>query len=109
MRKIFLAAMCFVFAAALMGCGAAKQEDDTAVFRGEIVAINDAVMTVKPLEGYPEAKYAETVNVTIQHMPASPEPMVGDVIEVAYSGIMTEEAPPSPAGVTKIIVVEDAE
>ena len=42
----------------------------------------------------------------IQNMTGSPEPRVGDVIEVTYSGIMTEESPPSPTGVEKIVVIK---
>ena len=81
-------------------------EAEKAVFQAEIVEIADGAMLVKPLEGSPEADHAPYVHVTIQNMAGSPEPRVGDVIEITYSGRMTEEDPPSPDGVARIQVVQ---
>ena len=60
------------------------------------------------LLNYTEAK-ANLVSVNIQSMPSSPEPEVGDTAETTYNGSMIEEAPPSPNGVEKIVVINDAE
>ena len=81
-------------------------EAEKAVFQAEIVEIADGAMLVRPLEGCPEADYAPYVHVVIQNMAGSPEPRVGDVIEITYSGMMTEEDPPSPDGVARIQVVQ---
>ena len=81
-------------------------EAEKAVFQAEIVEIADGAMLVRPLEGCPEADYAPYVHVVIQNMAGSPEPRVGDVIEITYSGRMTEEDPPSPDGVARIQVVQ---
>ncbi len=74
-------------------------------FQAEVVEISDGAMLVKPLEGYSEADYADQIRVVIQNMPSSPEPGIGDVIEVTYGGTMTEEDPPSPNGVVSIKVI----
>ena len=60
------------------------------------------------LLNYTEAK-ANLVSVNIQSMPSSPEPEVGDTAETTYNGSMIEEALPSPNGVEKIVVINDAE
>ena len=79
--------------------------EDRAVFRAIVTEIGDGEMLVTPNEGYPEANYANSIYVIVQNMPSSPEPAVGDVIEIAYNGIMTEEDPPSPCGVESITVI----
>ena len=111
MKKALLAVTCLMMVLCLFGCGKNEQKsDDTdVVFQATIVEINDGVMLVKPLESYSEAKFAELVNVVIQNMNSSPEPKTGDVIEVTYNGIMTEEDPPTPCGVVKIEIVNRGE
>ena len=107
MKKVLLAFICLMMVLCLFGCekNEQKSEDTGAVFQATIVEINDGVMLVKPLEGYSEAKYAELVSVVIQNMSSSPEPKTGDVIEVTYNGIMTEEDPPAPCGIIKIEII----
>ena len=78
-------------------------------FQAEVIEIGSGTMLVKPLAGYSEAAYAEEVRVEIQNMPSSPEPAVGDIIEITYSGIMMEVYPPVPTGVERIEVVKDAD
>ena len=96
--------LAFIGLLSLIGCG----KDATAVFQGKIIEMNDEAMLVEPLSDYREAGYSERINVPIQYMPSSPEPTVGDVIEVTYNGIMQEERPPWPCGITKVVIVEHA-
>ena len=79
--------------------------EDQAVFRATVTEIGDGEMLVTPNEGYPEANYANSIRVIIQNMPGSPEPVVGNEIEITYNGMMTEEDPPSPCGVESITVI----
>ena len=108
MKRILSLLMCFVLLISLTGCNAKENDtsDTTAVFQGKILELTDETMLVEPLNGYPQAGYAKTINVFIQNMPSSPEPSIGDIVEITYNGIMTEEAPPSPCGVTKIEIVK---
>ena len=108
MKKLMAFVLTFVLSLTLVGCTREKESENNEkhIFQGEIIEFDNGAMLVEPLEGYSEAEYAQRIRVVIQNMPGSPEPRVGDVIEVTYSGIMTEESPPSPTGVEKIVVVE---
>ena len=75
------------------------------VFQATVKEISDGNLLVSPLEGYSEAGYADTICVPIVGMVSSPEPVVGDVVEITYSGIMQEEKPPIPAGIISIKVL----
>ena len=109
MKRFFIICFCFILIVAVVGCKAkpsAEADKANSVFQATIIEIKDGAMLVKPIDGYPEAEYAELINVMIQHMPSPPEPKAGDVIEITYNGIMTEENPPSPCGVEKIEIVK---
>lgn len=103
MKKKCVWILVFICLLSLVGCG----NDANTVFQGKIIEITDEAMLVEPLPGY-KGK-SERINVAIQYMPSSPEPTVGDVIEVTYNGIMMEEKPPWPCGITKVVIIEDVE
>ena len=109
MKKLMVLILICVLS--MTACNNSKENlDDTkAVFQAKIVEVHDGVMIMEPLDDYKEAEYAEQISMTIQNMSDSEEPVVGDVIEITYNGIMTEEYPPSPAGVEKIEIVSEAE
>ena len=111
MKKLIALVLALVCVFSLVGCNEAKENEDdvTAVFQAKIIKINDGTMLVEPLQGYPEAEHCEFVSVVIQNMASSPEPEEGDIIEITYNGSMTEEAPPSPNGIEKIVIFEGAE
>lgn len=108
MNKLIAFVLALALALTLVGCNKEKsnENNETHIFQGEIIEFDNGAMLVEPLEGYSEAEYAQRIRVVIQNMPGSPEPRVGDIIEVTYSGIMTEESPPSPTGVEKIVVIK---
>ena len=109
MKKLIALVLVAVYVLSLVGCNQKQGDtnDEKHVFQAEIIEISNGTMLVKPLEGYSEAEYSEKISVDIQHMPASSEPEVGDIIEITYSGIMMEIYPPVPSGVEKIEVVKD--
>jgi len=111
MKKLIALVLGLVCVLGLVGCNEAKENENdvNAVFQGKIIEINDGTMLVEPLQGYPEAEHCELVSVVIQNMLSSPEPEVGNIVEITYNGSMTEEAPPSPNGIEKIVVIEGAE
>jgi len=111
MKKLIALVLGLVCVLGLVGCNEAKENENdvNAVFQGKIIEINDGTMLVEPLQGYPEAAHCELVSVVIQNMTSSSKPEVGDIVEITYNGSMTEEAPPSPNGIEKIVVIEGAE
>ena len=110
MKRLLILCLCLtLFLSA--GCRA-KPASETgtgnSVFRAFLVEIGDADALLKPVDGCPEAEYADLVRVAVRHMPLSPKPEIGDVVEITYNGSMTEEDPPAPCGVVKIEVVDSA-
>ncbi|MDY2938710.1 MAG: M56 family metallopeptidase [Fusicatenibacter sp.] len=80
-----------------------------AVFRAEILEIHDGYFGVRPLEGSMELNSADQIEVPIQQMQSSPEPQVGDVIEIEYSGEILETYPARLQEVYRIRVVSEEE
>lgn len=74
-----------------------------------LTEIGDGTMTVVPVEGSWELNSSDTFAVPIEHMEASPEPMVGDTLEITYSGDILETYPAGLGGVTRIHVIERIE
>ncbi len=115
MKRIIAIILSLLMALSVVGCKASPhtgqntEDPKDAVFQATIVEIKDGTMLVKPMEGYPEANYADIISVVIQHMPSSPEPIAGDVVAITYNGIMAEENPPSPEGIVKIEVIRHGE
>ena len=55
------------------------------VFQAEILEIHDGNYLVKPVEGSWELNSADRIEVPIRNAHPSPEPEIGDVIEIEYS------------------------
>lgn len=79
------------------------------VFQAEILEIHDGYYLVKPVEGSWELSSADRIEVPIRNAHPSPEPEIGDVIEIEYSGEILETYPARIADVYGIKVVEEAE
>lgn len=111
MKKTIVFVLAFVCVLALVSCTQkqADTNDASHVFQAEVIEVTDGTMLVKPLQGYPEAECSEQIRIEIQNMNASPEPVVGDIVEITYSGIMMEIYPPVPSGVEKIVVIKQVE
>ncbi len=86
-----------------------KKSPESKVFRATILEIDNGTMIAAPVEGSEELKSADKFSIAIAKMPGSPEPRVGDVIEITYSGDILEKYPASLSGITKIEIVEQAE
>lgn len=79
------------------------------VFQAEILEIHDGYYLVKPVEGSWELSSADRIEVPIRNAHTSPEPEVGDVIEIEYSGEILETYPARIADVYGIKVVEETD
>ena len=78
-------------------------------FEAEILEIYDGNYLVKPVEGSWELNSADRIEVPIRNAYPSPEPEIGDVIEIEYSGEILETYPARITEVFSIRVVKEAE
>ena len=79
------------------------------VFQAEILEIHDGHYLVKPVEGSWELNSADRIEVPIRNAHPSPEPEIGDVIEIEYSGEILETYPARIADVYGIKIIKEAE
>ena len=79
------------------------------VFQAEILEIHDGNYLVKPVEGSWELSSADRIEVPIRNAHPSPEPEIGDVIEIEYSGEILETYPARIVDVYGIKVIKEAE
>ena len=76
------------------------------VFQAEILEDHNGYYLVKPVEGSWELNSADRIEVPIRNAHPSPEPEIGDVIEIEYSGEILETYPARIADVYGIKVIE---
>lgn len=74
------------------------------ILQGIILEIADGSMIVEPIEGAWERSSSDRFIVPIEHMTASPEPQVGDVIEITYDGRIEELYPARLPNIQRIDV-----
>lgn len=79
------------------------------VFRAEILEIHDGHYLVKPVEGSWELNSADRIVVPISNAHPSPEPEIGNVIEIEYSGEILESYPAQIADVYGSKLIREAE
>lgn len=79
------------------------------VFRAEILEIHDGHYLVKPVEGSWELNSADRIVVPISNAHPSPEPEIGNVIEIEYSGEILESYPAQIADVYGIKLIRETE
>jgi beta-lactamase regulating signal transducer with metallopeptidase domain len=79
------------------------------VFQAEILEIHGGHYLVKPVEGSWELNSADRIEVPIRNVHPSPEPEIGDVIEIEYSGEILETYPAQIADVYGIKIIKEAE
>ncbi len=87
----------------------AESTPDRMRFEAEILEIYDGHYLVKPVEGSWELNSADRIEVPIRNAHPSPEPEIGDVIEIEYSGEILETYPARITEVFSIRVVKEAE
>ena len=76
------------------------------VFQAEILEDHNGYYLVKPVEGSWELNSADRIEVPIRNAHPSPEPEIGDVIEIEYSGEILETYPARIADVYGIKVIK---
>ena len=112
MKKQLLLILTLGFILALAACGTSgsgEPEADgngTATFQATILEIYDGYYLVEPVEGSTELNSADRITVPIENMNPSPEPKVGDVLEIEYDGSIAESYPAQITNVYSINVIE---
>ncbi|MBO4888066.1 MAG: hypothetical protein J5589_07130 [Firmicutes bacterium] len=101
---ILIAALCIFL---LVSCR--KESTEGISFRATIAEINNGTMLVKPVEGSDELRSSDLFSINISKMPASPEPEVGDLIEITYTGEILEIYPATLSEIISIEIIEKAD
>lgn len=79
------------------------------VFQAVILEIFDNHYLVEPVEGSPELRSSDRIEVKIEHLDPSLEPEVGDIIEIVHSGEIMESDPARLQDVYSICVAKEEE
>lgn len=77
------------------------------VFQAKILEIFDSHYLVEPVEGSPELRSSDRIEVKMEHLDPSLEPEVGDIIEIIHSGEIMESDPARLQDVYSIRVVKE--
>ena len=83
-------------------------DNQSNVMQATVIEIENGAMLVKPVEGAWELNSSDLFRIPIQNMEASPEPRIGDTIEVEYDGGILETYPASLENIIYISVVEQS-
>lgn len=102
MSLILLAAACGTSSSGESKVGG----DETITFQATILEIQDGYYLVEPVEGSAELNSADRITISMTNMEPSPEPEVGDVLEIEYDGSIAESYPAQITGVYSIRVAE---
>ena len=80
--------------------------DETVTFQATILEIQDGYYLVESVEESAELNSADQITIPMINMNPSPEPEVGDVLEIEYDGSIAESYPAQIVNVYSIRVVE---
>ena len=88
------------------GRGSEVDENGKATFQATILEVRDGYYLVEPVDGSTELNSADLITVPITNINPSPEPEVGDVLEIEYDGSIAESYPAQITNVYSIRIVE---
>ena len=113
MRKQLLLILMIIFILSTVACGTSGGSgeskaggDETVTFQATILEIQDGYYLVEPVEGSAELNSADQITIPMTNMEPSPEPEVGDVLEIEYDGSIAESYPTQITKVYSVRVVE---
>lgn len=112
MKRVWNILLAALLVAVLTACAASEPPADAGnetVFWARVLSVEDGAMLVEPVEGSAELASADRISVTLEHMAPSPEPQVGDIVEITYNGEILESYPAQLGAVYGITVAEQAE
>ena len=88
------------------GGGSEVDENGKVTFQATILEVRDGYYLVEPVDGSTELNSADQITVPITNINPSPEPEVGDVLEIEYDGSIAESYPAQITNVYSIRIVE---
>ena len=97
MKKIFCLLITLAVLFSLIACS--NKTNDMTTFQAIILEIHDDYYLVEPVKGSAELNSADQITVSITNINVSPQPKVGDVLEIVYDGMIAESY---PAQITKV-------
>ena len=110
MKKFFLIMLCGILVLCLASCSKNRSDEpetpETRVLSGTIKEFSGSTMLVVPEEGSWELGSSDLFSIPIQHMETSIEPLVGDKLEILYSGGILETYPASLENILSIRVIK---
>lgn len=112
MRKQVLVILVLSLILIVTACGTSSggesevDGNEKATFQATILEIHDGYYLVEPVAGSTELNSADQITVPLTNMNPSPEPEVGDVLEIEYDGSIAESYPAQITNVYSISVVE---
>ena len=77
------------------------------VFQARILDIYDELFLVEPVQGSSELNSADQIELPMKNMDPSREPLVGDLIEISYSGEILETYPARLKDVFNIKTIDE--
>lgn len=80
-----------------------------AVFKAVVLEIFDNYYLVEPVEGSPELRSSDRIEVKMKHLDSSLEPEMGDIIEIIHSGEIMESDPARLQDVYSIRIITEQE
>lgn len=107
-KKRFCMVILFCCVLFLTACGR-NGERNAVTFEAKILEVNEGYFLVEPVEGSQELKSTDKIQVPMKNMDPSPEPQVGDMIEISYNGEIAESYPAQLTEVYSIRFVKEAE
>lgn len=105
MKRFFCMFLAFVVLFSLTACGG--ETTDRVTFLATVLEADESGFLVEPVAGSEERNSADRIVVPMTAMEASPEPEVGDTLEIVYDGDIAESYPAQITTVYSIRVVEE--
>lgn len=110
-QLLLILALGFILTAAACGMSSGSGElkvgeDEAATFQATILEIHDGYYLVESTEESTELNSVDQITIPMTNINLSPEPEVGDVLEIEYDGSIAESYPAQIANVYGIRVVE---
>ena len=88
------------------GSAAEHQTGPVSILMARLLDIEDGQFLVEPVEGSPELNSASRIMVPMRNMAPSPEPVIGDILQIEYDGLIQETYPARITNVYRISVAE---
>ena len=82
--------------------------DDRMIMTAVITELQNGTMLVTPVEGSWELSSSNSFVIPMQYMAPSPEPQVGDTLEIEYNGYILETYPASLGEIYSVTIIQQA-